>query len=211
MSDSQDPKADDVPIDVNAEDDGGYSSDEGYSSLASRPMAPAVVFSDYIAYDRPIMWLLLLAPAATLGCVLLVALGTDKPPAERDLELKILCWTTVGIIVLYIFILPYRIYVYSDATVGVRVIPLTYNFGDVVRAFVSPGMFDCAYRPRFKFATNLDNRVVVMRRKGWDVTVSPCNPQEFVDALDSVVKALEGKKGKKRVIAPTEQFSDILA
>jgi hypothetical protein len=201
MSDSKDPKAYDFTTDVNAEGVGVYISDEGYSSLASRPMAPEVVFSDFIAYDRRVMWLLLVAPATALGCILLVV-------AEQDLAIKILCWTTVGIIVLYIFILPYKINVYSDGSVGVRVIPLTYNFGDVVRAFVSPGMFDDAYRPKFMFATNLDNRVVVIKRKGWDVTVSPCNPQEFVDTLDSVIKELEGRKG---AIAPAGLSHGILA
>lgn len=211
MSDSEDPQ-DNAATDENANGEEGYSSDSGYHSLAAlaaKSKAKRVVFSDYIAYSPLIMWLLLVAPATTLGCVLLVSLDPDQPPAERDLAIKILCWTTVGIILLYIFILPYRVSVMADGSVGIRVIPFTYNFGDIVRAYASPGMFDDAYRPRLKFATNLDKRVVVMRRKGkWDITVSPCNPQDFVDALDSILNA---KGGLKEVVAPTGQSPEALS
>lgn len=211
MSDSKDPQ-DNAATDENADGEEGYSSDEGYRSLAAlaaQSKAKRVVFSDYIAYSPIIMWLLLVAPATMLGSVLLVSLDADQPPAERDSAIKILCWTTVGIILLYIFILPYRVNVMADGSVGIRVIPFTYNFGDIVRAYTSPGMFDDVYRPRLKFATNLDKRVVVMRRKEkWDITVSPCNPEEFVDALDSVVN-VEG--GLKEAVVPTGQSHEALS
>ena len=212
MSDSRDPQHN-TTTDENAAGEEGYSSDEGYHSLsvlaAQSKGTRRVVYSDYIAYSPLIMWLLLVAPATMLGCVLLVSLDADQPPAERESAIKILCLTTVGIILLYIFVLPYRVNVMADGSVGIRVIPFAYNFGDIVRAYASPGMFDDFYRPRLKFATNLDKRVVVIRRKKkWDITISPCNPEQFVDALYSVINA---KEGLKEVITPTGQSSEALS
>lgn len=151
-----------------------------------------VVFSDYSAYSPLIAWLLLVSPATTLGCTLLVWLDPDEPPSEHDFAIRILLCTTVGLLVLYLLILPYRISVFSNGSVGVRVLCFaTYTFSNVVRAYHSPGMWDDSCRARIKFATNLDKRVVVMRRKGkWDLTVSPGDVQGFLDAVSGVTKAM---------------------
>jgi hypothetical protein len=79
----------------------------------------------------------------------------------------------------------------------VRVISLiTYTFTGTVRAVISPGIWDDAYRARIKFVTNQDKRVVILRRKGkWDLCVSPNHPQEFVDAVSRVMTELEAQGG----------------
>ena len=155
-----------------------------------------VVYSSYCAYSPLITWMLLVAPITTIACGLLVWFGEDYPPAEREFAIKILFGTTVGILVLYLFILPFRVSVKSDGSICVRVLPMTYTFAGTVRAYQSPGIWEDAFLPRLKFATNESRRVVILRRKGmWDLTVSPTKPQEFVDAVSNVMTALEAQAG----------------
>ena len=155
-----------------------------------------VIFSDYVSYSPLITWLLLVAPATTLSCVLLVWLDDAQPPAERELSIKILVGTTAGILLLYLFILPIQVSVKSNGSVCIRVLPMTYTFFHAVRAYQSPGMWDDSFRARIKFATNISKRVVILRRNGkWALTVSPLNPKEFVDAVSRVTSALEAHGG----------------
>jgi len=184
MSDSKNP--------LDSENSGGNSE-----NAESVPISDdQVVFSSYSAYSPLITWMLLVAPLTTLSCLLLVWLDDDQPPEERELAIKILVGTTAGILLFYLFILPVRVSVKANGNVCVRVIPMTYTFTQTVRAYHSPGIWDDAYRLRVKFATNQDKRVIILRRRGkWDLCVSPTNPKEFVDAVTSVMTALDAQGG----------------
>lgn len=153
------------------------------------------VYSSFCSYSPLMAWLLLVAPLTTLSCLLLMWLDDDQPPAERQLSIKILIYTTLGILVLYLFILPVRVSVKPDGTICVRVLACKYTFTGTVRAYHSPGIWDDSFRARIKFSTHQDKRVVVIRRQHWDLTVSPKNPQEFVDAVTNTMSALEAQGG----------------
>lgn len=167
------------------------SSNKPANSPSATP-SDDVVFTDYIAYSPLIIWLLLVAPITTLSCVVVVYFDEEQPPDERELSIKILLSTTAFILLLYLFILPFRVSVKSNGNVCVRVIPLRYTFTETVRAYLSPGIFDRPYLSRIKFVTHQDKRVVVVRRKGkWDICISPKNPKEFMGAINNVTNALD--------------------
>lgn len=160
----------------------------------SAPATSEYVYVAFCSYSPLVVWLLLVAPLTTLSCLLLLCLDDDSPPAERELSIKILIGTTLGILILYLFILPFRVSVKSDGTICLRVLACKYSFPGTVRAYHSPGIWDDSFRKRIKFSTHQDKRVVIIRR-GWDLTVSPSNPQEFVDAVSNTMSALEAQGG----------------
>ncbi len=171
------------------------SSGENVESGTRISSSGDTVYSSLCSYSPLMAWLLLVAPLTTLSCILLMWFDDDEPPEERALSIKILSYTTIFILLLYIFILPFRVSVKANGNICIRVLAFRYTFTGTVRAYHSPGIWDDSFLKRIKFSTHQDNRVVIIRREKWDLTVSPSNPQEFVNAVSNVISTMEAQGG----------------
>lgn len=154
-----------------------------------------IVYSTLCSYSPLVAWLLLVAPITTLSCILLMWFDDGEPPEERKISIEILSYTTIGILLLYCFILPFRVSVKANGNISLRVLAFRYTFTGIVRAYHSPGIWDDFSLKRIKFSTNQDKRVVIIRREKWDLTVSPSNPQDFVSAVSNTMSAMQAQGG----------------
>lgn len=101
-------------------------------------------------------------------------------------------WVLILILGLYMMILPKQIDVRTNGSVGIKTFLMTYQFTGACRAYVAgPGREDFV-RPRLRFATDMNQRVVVRRKNGmWDLVLSPTDADAFVNALDRIITNLE--------------------
>ena len=175
--------------------DSGISAENIESGAQISAPSDGIVYSTLCSYSPLVAWLLLVAPLTTLSCILLMWFDDDEPPEERALSIKILTFTTIGILFLYCFILPFRVSVKANGDIIVRVLAFRYTFTGTVRAYHSPGIWDDSFLKRIKYSTHQDKRVVIIRREKWDLTVSPSNPQDFVNAVSNTMSAMEAQGG----------------
>lgn len=160
------------------------------------PDPPVVVFQSKASY-HPLCWLLIaLAPASTvIGLWFVVHDATAAlPEEEKARQIKVLIGTTAALVVVFALVLPRRFEVVSDASINVVtcIACKKWNFANVCAAYDKQSIWSEWSRPKFKFAVNFENRVVVRRKNGgWDVLISPTDPKGFVDAVWKVVNMKE--------------------
>ena len=119
----------------------------------------------------------------------------SQPIGNSSPEFWGLVWTMITVLCLYMVILPKQVDVRSNGSIGIKTFLVTFQFPSVARAYKSePVLFqrEDFQRPRLKFESHPWSKVVVLRRHGkWDVTVSPKDPQGFIEAIEKVVNELE--------------------
>lgn len=151
-----------------------------------------VVFSTRSAYGCMMVGVLVFGIVVVLLTIIPISLDPNTSNEDKKAAVWTLIWSAVAVLILYIFILPTKFEVRSDASIGVATLFITYSFVDAVRAYAAGGMFEGALRPRIKFATALDKRVVVQRKNGlWDLLLSPSDVDGFVKAVNDASQHLE--------------------
>ena len=108
--------------------------------------------------------------------------------------MKGLICATVAVVVVFALVLPRRFEVVSDASINViTFLSKKWNFTEICGAYDKQSPFAEWHRPKFKFAVNWHNRVIVRRKNAaWDVLVSPSDPAGFVAAVWNVVNENDG-------------------
>jgi hypothetical protein len=177
----------------------GKGSEHDDTTNNSTPK-PSVVFESPAKYHPCTFFLLALAPASTLLGLALVPVYFDETVSDEDRRsiTKGMLWATTVIIIVYSLVLPKRFEVLSDASIRlVTWIPsLAHTFPNATAAYDNPPLHQNLFRPRLKFATDLNSRVVVRRRnEGWDLLVSLHDAPGFVAAVWKVAGEVESRIG----------------
>jgi hypothetical protein len=126
--------------------------------------------------------------------ILTLVASRRREDFQTDQHTWVMGWTVILIFALYMVVLPRKVDVRSNGSIGVKTSLITYQFSGVVRAYQAGMGRDDFLRPRLKFATAFGppHLVVVRRRHGkWDVVVSPSDPEGFILALERVVSQRE--------------------
>jgi hypothetical protein len=154
--------------------------------------AREVVFSTRCKYGCFIWGILIFSVAICILTIIPISLDPDTDEQAKEAAIHTLVWSTVAIIILFIFILPVSVEVRSDASIGVKTLVITYSFIEAARAYKADSIWEGALRPRIKFATSLDSRVIVRRKHGWwDLALSPDDADGFIQAVADVAQQLE--------------------
>ena len=156
-----------------------------------------VIFQSPAKYHICTVFLLALAPATALGSLALVYLDETVSYDDRRSITHFLLWVIAVIIIVYSLVLPRRFEVLSDASIRVVMwTSLAHTFANATAAYENPPMHQNLFRPKLKFATDLNSRVVVTRRnEGWDLLVSLHDAPGFVAAVWEVAGEVEARIG----------------
>jgi hypothetical protein len=169
------------------------------SSDATSSSHPIVIvkFRTPAKYHPFTVWFLALAPASVLFSLALVYFDETVSYGDRGSIIKGLLWAAVVILILYSLVLPKRFEVLSDASIRVVMwTSLAHTFPNATAAYENPPMHQNLFRFRlYKFNTDLNSRVVVTRRNGWDLLVSLHDAPGFVAAVWEVASEVETRIG----------------
>ena len=155
---------------------------------------PDLVFISRAVYHVWVVFLLAIGPLSIIAAGMATWMDQTLSYEEKLQGLKILFYSFVFVIVLYVFVMPHRFEVLSDASIRVVTWPMSYKFGHVTAAYENPPIF--SLRPKIKFATDLTKRVLVQRKNGWDILLSPDDPKGYVDAVRKVVSQSDDSLGE---------------
>ena len=156
---------------------------------------PTIVFSSRSQYHPVIVFLMSVAPLSIIVSIFLVLRDPSVQDSEREQGIRVLVCTLTLVFGMYCSILPKQVDVRSNGSIGVKTILFTYQFTGVLRAFEAGLGREDFLRPRIKFATSTNNRVIVRRRHGkWDILVTPEDPQGYVRAIEEVVARIEDEQ-----------------
>ena len=146
-----------------------------------------VVFATPAKYTR-VVWVLLAIPIVAVF-VSIILLHSSRAEYRSSGTAWALSWTLLLILVVYMAVLPRQIDVRSNATVCVKTSLLTFHVDGVVRAYQAGIGREDFLRPRIKFGTSTEGRVILRRNHGkWDVVVSPEDLDGFLVAVEEMVK-----------------------
>jgi hypothetical protein len=178
-------------------DQGNGNGNGHVDTTTNSTSRPRIVFESPAKYHPCTVFLLALAPATALGSLALVYFDETVAYEDRRIITKCLLWATAVIIIVYSLVLPKRFEVLSDASIRVVTwTPLALTFPNATAAYDNPPMHQNLFRPRLKFATDLNSRVVVSRRnEGWDLLVSLHDAPGFVAAVWEVAGEVEARIG----------------
>ena len=170
------------------------SSRRSSKSKRGKKTKPKIAFSCTSHY-HPLLWVIAAIPLLSiLTRIVLVSIDSNVDDIRREYQAWKLTWSLILVFIIYMVILPRRVDVRSNGSIGVKTFLITYLFGDVVRGYQAGMGREDYLRPRFKFATTFfpPHRVVIRRRGGkWDLIITPSEPEEFLKALEEVVSKLE--------------------
>jgi hypothetical protein len=140
---------------------------------------------------------LALAPASAIVSLALVYFDETVSYGDRGSIINGLLWAIAVVLIIYSLLLPKRFEVLSDASIRVVMwTSLAHTFPNATAAYENPPMHQNLFRFRlYKFNTDLDSRVVVTRRKGWDLLVSLHDAPGFVAAVWEVASEVETRIG----------------
>jgi hypothetical protein len=183
----------------NGNGNGNAHIDTANSIHSTSRQTPRVVFESPAKYHPCTLFLLALAPASTLDSLALVYFDETVSDEDRQSITKGMLWATAVIILVYTLVLPKRFEVLSDASIRLVtwiscVVDIHYTFPNATAAYDIPPLHQNQFRPRLKFATDLNSRVVVRRRnEGWDLLLSLDDAPGFVDAVWKVAGEVEAR------------------
>lgn len=160
-------------------------------------VVPTVVFSCSSKYHVVVILLLAISPIVCALSVIPVWLDPTASLNDKWVATSVIAASSLLILVLYMAVCPYRLDVRSDASIVVVTFLCPHVFPHVARAYQleSLASFESMFRPRIKFATDLNFRIVVRRRRPyWDIIVSPADPSGFLAAVERVVEQRDNHK-----------------
>ena len=146
-----------------------------------------IVFATPAKYTR-VVWGLLAIPIVAV-LISIILLHPRRMDYRNSGTAWALGWTLLLILVVYMAILPRQIDVRSNGTIGIKTALLTFHIDGVVRAYQAGVGREDFLRPRIKFGTSMEGRVILRRNHGkWDVVVSPEDLDGFLLAVEEMVK-----------------------
>jgi len=143
-----------------------------------------VVIQSPSKYGVWLIVLLLFAPTV-VGIQLILALKNDDSAEKRKL-IRAIISLIFALLIVYGVVLPRGFQVLSDKSVRVvTMLGLKWKFSGVTEAYRLSSMWSEWARPKFKFATTFESsHLIVVKRQGWDVLVSPTDGDEFLRAIN---------------------------
>lgn len=167
--------------------------EEETKALSSHTQAQ-VVFSTPAVYHPAVVLLLIFSLSVPIVTLLFTYSDEQASAEEKKMAVRVLITTMVAIAIVFSLVLPRAFDVVSDASMNVTTIfGIKWNFTSITASYKLDSLFSEWTRPKFKFATDLRNRVVVRRKNGrWDVLVSPKDADGFVQAVWSIAGEVEG-------------------
>jgi hypothetical protein len=94
-------------------------------------------------------------------------------------------------------VLPKQVDVRTNGTVAVKTFLLTFHIDGIVRAYQAGVGREDFLRPRIRFSTSFQDRVVIRRNHGkWDVVVTPEDPVGFINAVERMVRDTGTEEGE---------------
>ena len=157
-----------------------------YSSATSMTRR-LIVFATPAKYT-PVVLGLLAVPLVAVP-ISIITLHPGRADYRNSSTAWALGWTLLLILIVYMAILPRQIDVRSNGTVGIKTALLTFHIDGVVRAYQAGIGREDFLRPRVKFGTSMEGRVILRRNHGkWDVVVSPEDVEGFLMAVEEMVK-----------------------
>lgn len=153
-------------------------------------------------------WLIGFLVVAPLFAILVSIIMFDVKSQEaykNSSRIWILGWLFILIMIVYMAVLPRQVDVRSNGTVAIKTCLLTFHIDDIARAYRGCNIesnYDSFLRPRVRFASSLDRdaAVVIRRNHGkWDVVVTPQHPEEFVHAIEGLLRQKENEKDENLV------------
>lgn len=156
-----------------------------YSSATS-VARKLIVFATPAKYT-PLAWFLMAIPL--LAIIVSIIFLHPRTDYKNSSTAWVLEWTLLLVMVLYMAILPKQIDVRSNGTVGIKTFLLTFHIDGVVRAYQAGIGREDFLRPRIKFGTSFEGRVILRRNHGkWDVVVTPEDVEGFLKAVEQMIK-----------------------
>jgi hypothetical protein len=169
----------------------------GDDAASSSDPIVVVKFRTPAKYHPFTVCFLALAPASVLFSLALVYFDETVSYGDKGSIINGLLWATAVIIIVYSLVLPKRYEVLSDASIRVVMwTSLAHTFPNATAAYENPPMHQNLFRFKlFKFDTDLNSRVAVTRRNGWDLLVSLHDAPGFVAAVWEVASEVETRIG----------------
>jgi hypothetical protein len=161
--------------------------------LTKKNKAAVVVHRSPVANDPAIYVLMGLALLVLIGSGGLVYMDSSLSDSEKRNNLIAVACSTIATVVTFLLVMPKEFEVMSDASINVvTFVTIKWNFGNVTAAYDGEHSPSHWYRPKIKFATTCGNHVVVRRRNGgWDLLLSPDDPEQFIKAVFQVAADAE--------------------
>lgn len=161
----------------------------------------AIFTSD--ASFHPLFWLIVLLPASSLWLIWFAVDDLVIHGQEEFTVVTVVLWSTFLLILGFLFVLPHKYEIMSDASINVvTFVTKKWTFKDVCAVCAHQSYCSQSHQV-IRFASDCDNCILVKRRRGWDLLLSPKDPGEFASNLWNVlskqeeadVSSLEGSLG----------------
>ncbi|KAG7350530.1 hypothetical protein IV203_009890 [Nitzschia inconspicua] len=147
----------------------------------------SIIFVTPAKYTTFVLCLLAIPIVTIVACMIL--LDPTQINYRSSSTTWILGWALLFVLVVYMAILPKQVDVRSTGTVGIKTFLLTFHIDGIVRAYQAGLGREDFLRPRIRFGTSIQDRVVLRRNHGkWDVVVSPHDVEGFLKAVEEMVK-----------------------
>jgi len=165
-------------------------------AIISKPLAPPIQVKQVVLSSKasfhPLFWLIVLLPASSLGLVWFVADDLVIHGQEGFTMVTVVLWFTFLLFFGFLFVLPHKYEIMSDASINVvTFVAKKWKFYNVISVHDHQSYWSQARLQVLRFASDCDTCVLVKRRKGWDLLLSPKDPGEFVRTLWNVLSAQE--------------------
>jgi hypothetical protein len=161
--------------------------------LTKGTKAAVVVHRSPVANDPAIYVIMGLTVLVLVACGGLVYMDSTLSDSEKLNNLIVVVFSMVATVVVFFLVMPKEFEVVSDASINVvTFVTVKWNFGNVTAAYDGEHSPSNWYHPKIKFATTCGNHVVVRRKHGgWDLLLSPHDPEEFIKAVFQVAAETE--------------------
>ena len=152
---------------------------------------PRVVFHCNASF-HPLFWLIALVPGSSLWMVWFFADDGVICGRGAFVATTVVFWITCFVILGFFCVLPHKYEVMSDASLNiVTFVMKTWTFRDACAVYDHQS-YCSPKRQVLRLASDFDNCVLVKRKNGWDVLLSPKDPGGFVEEFWNVLSKQDG-------------------
>lgn len=148
---------------------------------------------------HPLFWLITLVPGSSLWMVWFFADGEAMHGQEGFVRLTVVLWIALLEILGFMLVLPHKYEVMSDASVNiVTFVNTTWTFHNICAVYDHQS-YCTPRRQVFRFACDYDNCILLKRKKGWDLLLSPKDPGGFVADMWNVLSMQDEESPPQRM------------